>query len=43
MEKIVWSELALDDLHDIYNFIWLDSKFYADKTQDAFLKGLKYY
>jgi len=41
MEKIIWSELALDDLKNIYDFIWLDSKFYADKTQDAFFERVE--
>lgn len=41
MEKIIWSELALDDLQDIYDFIWLDSKFYADRTQDAILERVQ--
>ncbi|HYD21067.1 MAG TPA: type II toxin-antitoxin system RelE/ParE family toxin [Flavipsychrobacter sp.] len=36
MEKVIWSELALQDLKDIYDFIRLDSKVYADKTLDAF-------
>ena len=31
MVKIIWSELAIQDLKQIHEYIALDSKFYADR------------
>jgi toxin ParE1/3/4 len=37
MEQIVWSKLALKDLDHIYDFIALESPYYAQKTIEQFL------
>lgn len=37
MEQIVWSKLALKDLEHIYDFIALESTYYAQKTIEQFL------
>ena len=31
MVKVIWSELAIQDLKQIHEYIALDSKFYADR------------
>ncbi len=36
MEQIVWSKLALKDLEHIYDFIALESPYYAQKTIEQF-------
>ena len=36
MEQIVWTKLALSDIDNIYNFIALESPYYARKTIEQF-------
>jgi len=31
MVKVVWTDLAIEDLKSIYDYISKDSKFYADR------------
>lgn len=38
MAKIIWSKLALGDLDNIYEYIAIESPFYAQKTIEGFIK-----
>jgi toxin ParE1/3/4 len=37
MVKIIWTDLALDDLKSIHEYIARDSKFYADRFIDKII------
>jgi len=36
MEQIIWTKLPLSDIDNIYNFIALESPYYARKTIEQF-------
>lgn len=38
MVNLIWSELALDDLRNIYNFIAIDSAYYARLQIDRIIE-----
>lgn len=42
MEKIHWLEEAIDDLNQIYNFIYQNSVYYAIKTTEEILEKVDY-
>lgn len=38
MAKITWSNLALDDLRDIFDYVAQDSEKYADRLMDKIIR-----
>ena len=46
MVKVIWTDLAIDDLKSIYNFIAKDSQFYATRYTEKLISKvdqLQYY
>ena len=41
MVRLIWTDLAIDDLKSIYNFISLDSKVYAKRLVSKILKRVE--
>jgi len=41
MDKIEWSQTALEDLEEIYDFIARDSSFHAQITRDGILEKIE--
>ena len=41
MAKVIWTELALDDLKNIYEYISKDSKYYAAKQIEKIINRIE--
>lgn len=41
MAKVIWTEIALDDIKNIYEYISKDSKFYASKQIEKIINRIE--